>query len=65
MLTCLLISAISNMLVPLRHCRIDGQDPGAVPGASTINTCFEVLVVTSIAKTATVCVFDGGDTGFD
>ena len=51
------------MLMPLRHCRIGVQDLGAVPSASTINTYFEVLVVTSIAKTATVCVFDGGEIG--
>ena len=29
--------------------------------ASTISTYFEVLVVTSVAKTATVCAYDGGD----
>ena len=43
--------------------RIDILDAGAVPAASTIDTFFEVLVVTSIAKTATECIFDGGEIG--
>ena len=43
--------------------RIDVSDGRAVLPASTKDTFFEVLVVTSIAKTATECIFDGGEIG--
>jgi hypothetical protein len=35
------------------------HDLGAVPNDSTKSTLFKVLVVTSLAKTATECVSDG------
>ena len=51
------------MLRSLTLSAIDELDAGAVPAASTMDTLFEVLVVTSIAKTATECIFAGGEIG--
>ena len=53
---------INNKLSLMRY-RIGLLDARAVLAASTMDTLFEVLVVTSIAKTATECIFDGGEIG--
>jgi len=56
-------SGINNHAEVVEAFRINVSDAGAVPAASTTDTFFEVLVVTSIAKTATECIFDGGEIG--